>query len=296
MNNNRNREEWYELRELIHEDTSETINELENHMKRFNRYMLVKNIGGLKRDINRSNNLIIMMLVLLMSVIITSTSIIMVLIHNNETLVVDNSELINSINSLQTTISQLDSKLSNMEMMLTDVKNQVYTNTELLNMYMNDLREDDNPGFELNVDAFSQPCGLSIEQLNEVIRITLDSKGKFNSVLYNNGESLYSVERSCGINAFLLLGISGLGSGWGESAYAINRNNVYGFVGETFDSLYDCHYYAGILLHNSYISEGLDTIELIQSKFYPTNTKWGSDVEWIMNQYIKTAKDLYVGN
>ncbi|MCM1213972.1 MAG: glucosaminidase domain-containing protein [Lachnospiraceae bacterium] len=145
----------------------------------------------------------------------------------------------------------------------------------------------------INYSDITHRSGLTAEQFDEVINTVLTKYKKGDTQLTGLGQALYDMETEYDINGFLALGISGIESGWGCSNLAVNSNNLYGLIGMSFDSTYDCTMYFGKLMRNHYIGEGRTSLASISKKYCEGNTKWVSDVSWFIGIYTDAAKELY---
>lgn len=143
--------------------------------------------------------------------------------------------------------------------------------------------EKDDPSIEKFI---YKPSNLTIEEFNSLIEYTLNEKGKVNSKFSNLGEYLYKVEQDENINGLFILSIFTIESGYGVSNLALTDNNLGGLTNMSFDSPGECTLYAGKLMSNYYIGEGLITFEDISCKYCPPNhVNWARDVESTFNMY-----------
>lgn len=145
----------------------------------------------------------------------------------------------------------------------------------------------------INYTDITHKSGLTAEQFDTVISTVLENYNKGDTQLTGLGQALYDMENEYDVNGFLALGISGIESGWGRSKLAVNHNNLYGLLGMSFDSTYDCTMYFGGLMRNHYIGEGRTSLSSISKKYCGGNSDWVSDVSWFIGIYVDTAKDLY---
>lgn len=145
----------------------------------------------------------------------------------------------------------------------------------------------------INYTDITHKSGLTAEQFDIVISTVLGNYNKGDTQLTGLGQALYDMENEYDINGFLALGISGIESGWGRSKLAVNHNNLYGLLGMSFNSTYDCTMYFGDLMRNHYIGEGRTSLSSISKKYCGGNAEWVSDVSWFIGVYVDTAKELY---
>ena len=145
----------------------------------------------------------------------------------------------------------------------------------------------------INYTDMTHKSGLTAEQFDAVISAILEKYKKGDTQLTGLGQALYDMENEYDINGFLALGISGIESGWGRSKLAVNHNNLYGLIGMSFDSTYDCTLYFGKLMRNHYIDEGRTSLASISKKYCEGNAKWVSDVSWFIGIYTDMAKSMY---
>lgn len=105
------------------------------------------------------------------------------------------------------------------------------------------------------------------------------------------GQALVQVEKQYGINAFFTLAVAKLESGNGNSRIAKDKNNLFGMNAVDSNPYHAAFYYDsksssvldfGNRLYKNYISQGLTTLELINTK-YSSSGAWASKVRAIMH-------------
>ena len=108
----------------------------------------------------------------------------------------------------------------------------------------------------------NQPSGLLLEDYQKVFsNQPLDTKNVFKE----NYKAFYDAERKYGINGIFLAAIAVHESGWGKSAIAVNKHNLFGF------GAYDISPYESAITFDSY-AEGIDTV-----------------AAWLINNYLNPA-------
>lgn len=146
-----------------------------------------------------------------------------------------------------------------------------------------------------NTKRLLEPSGFTAAQFDAIIEETFARKfpRKDIGIFADLGGTLYQIEQDNGFNALYILGIGCLESGYGKSTLAKTKNNPYGLLGMSFDSIADSTTYLGNLLQRSYIGKGRTSLTEIGKKYCPpTYQDWASSVQWITNQYIETANAL----
>lgn len=112
--------------------------------------------------------------------------------------------------------------------------------------------------------------------------------------LVNLAQSIYDTERKYKVNAYFIMAVASLESGYGSSNLASVKNNLFGIraydtdpskYATHFDTKHDSIDYFGELIYNDYIIDrNANTTELI-SPIYCTTDEWANDVVWLMNYY-----------
>ncbi len=176
---------------------------------------------------------------------------------------------------IEASLDQLDTRLALVETTLTEVHASQITPVPI------------------NYGDITHKSGLTAEQFDAVIDGVMTKYNKTDTKLVGLGQALYDMESEYDINGFLALGISGIESGWGRSNLAKNANNLYGLLGMSFDSTYDCTMYFGELMRNHYIDEGRTSLASISKKYCGGNAQWVSDVTWFIGIYTDMAKEMY---
>lgn len=99
----------------------------------------------------------------------------------------------------------------------------------------------------------------------------------------------YNAEKVHGINAYFMLAVSQLESGWGKSDAALNSNNLFGIKTKKstikyFSSKDECCDYWVSLIERVYIGRGLDTPETIGPVY--CNARWSGTIVDYMNDLV----------
>lgn len=131
-------------------------------------------------------------------------------------------------------------------------KNNKYTKGQLLNKLSFNM-------------SLNKPSGLSLEQFKKIF--SNESKDT-NNVFKNNAQYFYYAEKQYGVNGVFLAAVAIHESGWGRSAIASNKNNLFGY------GAYDRNPYGSAYQFSDY-SEGIDLLARVFVKYYlnPTGTK-----------------------
>lgn len=116
--------------------------------------------------------------------------------------------------------------------------------------------------FNMNLN---QPSGLSLEQFKKIFE---NEPKDTKNVFKNNSQYFYYAEKQYNINGVFLAAVAIHESGWGNSAIASNKNNLFGYGAydrSPYDSAYEFSDY----------SEGIDLLARVFVKYYlnPAGTK-----------------------
>ena len=155
--------------------------------------------------------------------------------------------------------------------------------------------------------ALNQPSGLTLDDFRRVLSYW---SADTNNVFKDNFAMFYEAEQKYGINGIFLASIAIHESGWGKSAIAVNKLNLYGF------GAYDASPYESALTFESY-SAGTDIVaawlmsnylnpagtilktgEIANGRYYNganvsgVNVKYASDPEWCTKVFA-TMQSLY---
>lgn len=154
--------------------------------------------------------------------------------------------------------------------------------------------------FEMDL---GEPSGFTVEQFKKALMSSKFISNDRHDVIKNNIESFYNVEQKYGINGIFVLSIAVHESGWGTSRLAISNNNLFGFVGMSFDSYESCIDYVAKRLMQRYLNpagtivKGLEepatgiyysgnTIASV-NKIYASDNEWSLKVYEYMNHFYK---------
>lgn len=108
--------------------------------------------------------------------------------------------------------------------------------------------------------------------------------------LHGIGQAVYEIEEKNGINAFFTISVASLESGYGSSALAKNKNNLFGMLGCSFKSRESCVRYFGELINDYEYNHNINMTPNSINTRYCTESKWKSDVVWLMNHYVEKAR------
>ena len=104
----------------------------------------------------------------------------------------------------------------------------------------------------------------------------------------------YNAEKTYGINAYYMLAVSQLESGWGKSNAGMYYNNIFGLMTsrggfQYFESKQDCVEYWLDLMDSFYIGRGLDSPSTI-GPVYCTTGEWPNVICKYMNDLVSRAE------
>ena len=104
----------------------------------------------------------------------------------------------------------------------------------------------------------------------------------------------YNAEKTYGINAYYMLAVSQLESGWGRSNAGMNYNNIFGLMTsrggfQYFESKQDCVEYWLDLMERFYIGRGLDSPSTI-GPVYCTTGEWPNVICKYMNDLVSRVE------
>lgn len=242
----------------------------------------------------QKKTLIVGFILSLVFILSIATSIIVSYLYMNE-INTNLNTLIQLTEQYSTEITKLNTQIDKLEIVTSDIQqiDEVIEETE--ENVEEIITEIETPTIEYNTTNITQKSGFTAEQFNTIIDTVLTNLNKGSTKMTGIGEALYQVEQEYDVNGLYLLGIASLESGWGTSQYATERNNIYGLINKTFDSVDECTLYMGKLIRNSYIDQGYDTLSKIQTKYCPSGgSKWINDITICTNRYITAATELYI--
>ena len=127
-----------------------------------------------------------------------------------------------------------------------------YTKSQLINRLAFNMR-------------LNEPSGLSLEQFRKIFA---NEKRDTKKIFTNNAQYFYYAEKQYGINGVFLAAVAIHESGWGGSAIATDKNNLFGY------GAYDRSPYESSYQFSDY-SEGIDMLARVFVKYYlnPAGTK-----------------------
>ncbi len=131
-------------------------------------------------------------------------------------------------------------------------KNNKYTKEQLINTLSFDM-------------MLNKPSGLSLEQYKKIF--ATESRDEKN-IFKNNAQYFYYAEKQYNVNGVFLAAVAIHESGWGGSAIASNKNNLFGY------GAYDRNPYNSAYEFSNY-AEGIDLLARVFAKYYlnPSGTK-----------------------
>ena len=114
-----------------------------------------------------------------------------------------------------------------------------------------------------------------------------------NTKLHGIEDAVVKAEEDYGVNSIFILAVAALESGWGESNFAMYRNNLFGIcaydndvnAASSFASKGQCIDYFGRLISKEYFAKGYTDPFSINTK-YASSTTWGSNVYAMMQRMI----------
>lgn len=213
-----------------------------------------------------------------------------------QSLIIENQAQSEKITELTGTINELNNTLIFMK----EMEETEMTTEETIQSTVEEIKEEVTPNIEetnhytyYDFDRIQYPSGLSAKQFDTITKILFKKLGKAENSMCTLGKALYDVEQTYGVNGLYILGIGALESGWGTSQLAINKNNLYGLYGKSFDNVYDCTMYMGKLLRTKYLDQGLISLKDIATKYCEGNETWPDAVTRCYARFVKVADDLY---
>lgn len=139
------------------------------------------------------------------------------------------------------------------------------------------------PHLDVNSSIFCT-SGLSAEQLDSLLAGT---------GLAGLGQAFHDCEENYGVNAFWAIGVAGQESGYGKSSMARNSNNLFGMLGMSFNSKYDCVDYFGRLMLK-YQSWGITMSPIgINPTYCTSGMDWCYACTQIANNFIDKANSKF---
>ena len=141
----------------------------------------------------------------------------------------------------------------------------------------------------LSVGAFAaevdKECGLTEEEL----------AGRLKGLAAYAGNFL-EAEEDYGINACFLAAVAAAESGWGRSAMARNKNNIFGFGRKNFGSVEEGIDYVAWFLRKNYINENGKyykgtSVADIGKTYCPDEGEWAALVTGIMEGLLLPGKE-----
>lgn len=114
-----------------------------------------------------------------------------------------------------------------------------------------------------------------------------------NTKLHGIEDAVVKAEEEYGVNSIFILAVAALESGWGESNFAMYRNNLFGIcafdndvnAASSFSSKGQCIDYFGRLIAKEYFANGYTDPYSINTKYASSKT-WGSNVYSMMQRMI----------
>ena len=163
-------------------------------------------------------------------------------------------------------------------------------------------------GVDFNM-SLNKASGLNLEDYKKILS---NQAQDTNNVFKENYKAFYDAEEKYDINGIFLTSIAIHESGWGKSAIAVNKYNLFGF------GAYDSSPYESAITFSSY-SDGIDRVadwlasnylnpagvilktgEVATGRYYSgenvsgVNIRYASDSQWCVNVF-KTMQNLYSG-
>lgn len=195
---------------------------------------------------------------------------------------------LDKLEELKPKYEQLQEEYAQLEIAYDTLANQYIAEIEKIR----DMSEEEPE--VINLTDIVSPSNLTMYQLDEIVHARLGKLKYPNSKMYNIGNYLVDMEKEHGVNAIFCIAVATYESNYGMSAGAINKNNLFGLMGEDglmrFNSVEACIDYWGRLLRNNYIDKGLTSIELISTKYCASSEAWVKNIHYFMELYSADVK------
>lgn len=109
------------------------------------------------------------------------------------------------------------------------------------------------------------------------------------------GEAIYNTEQTYGVNAYYTLAVASLESGYGKSAMAQSKNNLFGMLGCSFETKEGSVDYFGELMTKYQNRLGADNMNpaSINPIYCTSSNTWAGTIASLMNQWAHKANDMY---
>jgi hypothetical protein len=145
--------------------------------------------------------------------------------------------------------------------------------------------------FSANSDL-TAPSGLTAEQIE-----FLTTAIRRDSGLAGLGDSIAEAEATYGVNALFILAVASQESGYGLSAAARNRNNLFGIMGRNgqvnFSNKHDSVMgFARLISGRLYFGATRTTPRGINAVYAPNNSEWTTKIVRFMNEYSRLMSDF----
>ncbi|MBP6491419.1 MAG: glucosaminidase domain-containing protein [Clostridia bacterium] len=197
---------------------------------------------------------------------------------------IEGENLISSVESMETNDLQekLDGMNKNLSAMVSEKKREdqslrEYEKTRAV--YLEKTLNRGASGRGYLSSSLKQPSGLTADMINEVLEGTS---------LEGLGDAYIKAEKETGVSALFLLGVSAHESKWGNSKFARERNNIFGYKAydsdpdktERFSSKEECILVVAKSLSENYLVE--------DGKYYNgttlkgVNKRYASDQTWYL--------------
>lgn len=197
---------------------------------------------------------------------------------------IEKEDTLKEQNELITLKKELEDKIIQMEIELSNKKFNENSNEQIVNLSQKDIH--------YNSENLLEPSNLNVE----ILKMLLKGTG-----LAGLEQDYIDAEKEYGVNALFLVGLSALESGWGTSKRAIYDNNLTGFgvysdnsIGINDNSKRDNIFRTANCLKKNYLTVGGICYKGLSIKSvnisYCVNMSWADNINRIILNLIKKIK------
>lgn len=237
----------------------------------------------------RSRNLKIVAI----GVVLAQTVMVGGLCYNNSHITDSNNELNLKIQSLEGDLNKLSKDNATLKSAISQLEDDK-KNLEVKNGELKSSLKAITRSVSFNEDNVKQPSNATIYHLKKALKGT---------ELYDIAPALVRAEKEYGVNAYFLLGIATLESGWGKSDRAKNHSNLTGYAvytpasrGGRFDSREENILETARVLSKDYLTadgeryKGLSVEDVNINYCWKdghTDPDWSRQVKYLANNFIE---------
>lgn len=199
--------------------------------------------------------------------------------ENNDTDVKNNKDIISKVGQVCVNVNVTSNALF--------VSQKVQEEQEKIRLIEEKKRNTINSNFTIYTDIHTY-SGLTGDDIR-AISVGYDE-------IYNMADHIAKVDEENKINAFFILGVLSMESGYCTSDYSVNYNNCFGMLDNDKPRIYANKMESVDDFLNSitkyYVPYGRNTAGTIQPKYEPRNNGWDDQVIKIMNEYVVKYNNL----